>query len=217
MIWTRCRRVWSFVDIITFTVFREVWLSLYTLYIFSWHFQFSVATSMRYFIFAINSFSSSWWVMTKVNSLNLLSSSQLIFIAIIVTFSLLSLSTDNEIHLYVMSTTNLLILFCVQIEVKRVKRSQFNAVQTMLERCVIRKVVVQSFHSRDNISSNSHNRSTKKINDMSMSVRDEKILLVKKTTQVKSLRVVTTSDRRICDSSTASISKRLHHIDSVVE
>ncbi len=87
----------------------------------------------------------------------------------------------------------------------------------MLERCVIRKVVVQSFHSRDNISSNSHNRSTKKINDMSMSVRDEKILLVKKTIQMKSLRVVTTSDRRICDSSTASISKRLHHIDSVVE
>ncbi len=87
----------------------------------------------------------------------------------------------------------------------------------MLERCVIRKVIVQSFHSRDNIPSNSHNRSTKKINDMSMSVRDEKILLVKKTTQVKSLRVVTTSDRRICDSLTASISKRLHHIDSVVE
>jgi len=124
---------------------------------------------------------------------------------------------DNEIHLYVMSTTNLLILFCVWIEVKRVKKSQFNAVQMMLERCVIRKVVVQSFHSRDNISSNSHNRSTKKINNMSMSVRDEKILLVKKTTQMKSLRVVTTSDRRICDSLTASISKRLHHIDSVVE
>ncbi len=59
----------------------------------------------------------------------------------------------------------------------------------------------------------------KKINDMSMSVRDEKILLVKKTIQMKSLplRVVTTSDRRICDPSTASISKRLHHIDSVVE
>ncbi len=87
----------------------------------------------------------------------------------------------------------------------------------MLERCVIRKVIVQSFHSRDNTLSNSHNRSTKKINDMSMSVRDEKILLVKKTTQMKSLRVVTTSDRRICDLSTASISKRLHHIDSAVE
>ena len=125
--------------------------------------------------------------------------------------------TDNEIHLYMMSTTNLLILFCVQIEVKRVKRSQFNTVQTMLERCVIRKVVVQSFHSCDNILSNSHNRSMKKINDMSMSVRDEKILLVKKTIQVKSLRVVTTSDWRICDSLTALISKHLHHINSVVE
>jgi len=116
-----------------------------------------------------------------------------------------------------MPTTNLLILFCVRIEVRRVKKSQFDAVRTMLERCVIRKVVVQSFHPRDNILPNSHNRSTKKISDMSMSVRDEKILLVKKTTQMKSLRVVTTSDRRICDSSTASISKRLHHIDSVVE
>jgi len=77
-----------------------------------------------------------------------------------------------------MSTTNLLILFCVRIEVRRVKRSQFDAVQTMLERCVIRKVVVQSFHSCNNILSNSHNRSTRKINDMSMSVRNEKILLV---------------------------------------
>jgi len=127
------------------------------------------------------------------------------------------MQTDDEIHLYVMSTTNLLILFCVRIEVKRVKRSQFDAVQTMLERCVIRKVVMQSFYPCDNISSNSHNRSTKKINDMSMSVRDEKILLVKKTTQMKSLRVVTTSGRRICNLSTASILKRLHHIDSVVE
>ncbi len=76
---------------------------------------------------------------------------------------------------------------------------------------------MQSFHSRDNISSNSHNRSTKKINDMSMSVRDEKILLVKKTTQMKSLRVVTTSDQRICDSSTTSISKHFYHIDSVIK
>ena len=48
----------------------------------------------------------------------------------------------------------------------------------MLERCVTVKTVVQSFHLRDNISSNSHNRSMKKINDMSMSIRDEKILLV---------------------------------------
>jgi len=131
----------------------------------------------------------------------------------LITYSL----TGNEIHLYVVPATNLLILFCVRIEVRRVKRSQFDAVRTMLERCVIRKVIMQSFHPRDNIFSNSHNRSTKKINDMSMSVRDEKILLVKKTIQMKSLRVVTTSDRRICDSSTASISKRLHHIDSVIE
>ncbi len=87
----------------------------------------------------------------------------------------------------------------------------------MLERCVIRKVIVQSFHSCDNISSNSHNQSTKKINDMLMSVRDEKILLVKKTIQMKSLRVVTTSDRRICNLLTALISKRLHHIDSVIK
>ncbi len=64
----------------------------------------------------------------------------------------------------------------------------------MLEHCVIRKVIMQSFHSHDNTSSNSHNRSMKKINDMSMSVRDEKILLVKKTTQMKSLQVVITSD-----------------------
>ncbi len=77
-----------------------------------------------------------------------------------------------------MLTTNLLILFYVWIEVRRVKRSQFNAVWIMLERCVIRKVIVQSFHSCNNILSNSHNRSTRKINDMSMSVRDEKILLV---------------------------------------
>ncbi len=129
----------------------------------------------------------------------------------------INITTDNEIHLYMMLTTNLLILFCVWIEVKRVKRSQFNAVWMMLECCVIRKVVMQSFHSRDNISSNSHNWSMKKINDMSMSVRDEKILLVKKTIQMKSLRVVITSDRRICNSSTASISKRLHHINSVIK
>jgi len=76
---------------------------------------------------------------------------------------------------------------------------------------------MQSFHSCDNISSNSHNRSTKKINDMSMSVKDEKILLVKKTIQMKNLRVVTTSDQRICNSSTTSILKHLHHIDSIIE
>ncbi len=76
---------------------------------------------------------------------------------------------------------------------------------------------MQSFHSCDNILSNSHNRSTKKINDMSMSVRDEKILLVKKTTQMKSLQVVTISDQRICNSLTASILKHLHHIDNVIK
>ena len=85
---------------------------------------------------------------------------------------------DNKIHLYMMLTTNLLILFYVWIEVRRVKRFQFNAVWMMLERCVIRKVIMQSFHSCNNISSNSHNQSTRKINDMSMSVKDEKILLV---------------------------------------
>jgi len=132
-------------------------------------------------------------------------------------FFISCLLTDNEIHLYVMLTTNLLILFCVWIEVKRVKRSQFNAVQMMLKRCMIRKVIMQSFHSCDNTLSNSHNRSTKKINDMSMSVRDEKILLVKKTIQMKSLQVVITSDWRICNLSTASILKHLHHIDSIIE
>ncbi len=37
---------------------------------------------------------------------------------------------------------------------------------------------MQSFHLHDNTPPNSHNRSTKKTNDMSMSVRDGKILLV---------------------------------------
>ncbi len=123
----------------------------------------------------------------------------------------------NKIHLYMMLTMNLLILFCVWIEVRRVKKSQFNAVWTMLEHCMIRKVIMQSFYSCNNISSNSHNQFTKKINDMSMSVRDEKILLVKKTIQMKSLQVVTTSDWRIYDSLTALILKRLHHIDSVIK
>ena len=53
---------------------------------------------------------------------------------------------------------------------------------------------MQSFHSCDNIFFNNHNQSTKKINDMSMSVKDEKILLVKKTIQMKSLQVMITSD-----------------------
>ncbi len=124
---------------------------------------------------------------------------------------------DNKIYLYVISTTNLLILFCVWIEVRRVKRSQFDAVQMMLKRCMIRKVIMQSFHSCDNTLSNNHNRFTKKINDMSMSVRDEKILLMKKTTQMKSLQIVITSDWRIYNSLIALISKHLHHINSVVE
>ncbi len=55
--------------------------------------------------------------------------------------------TDNEIHLFMMSTTNLLILFCVWIEVRRVKRSQFNAIQTMLECCVSEKVDHAEFSS----------------------------------------------------------------------
>jgi len=87
-------------------------------------------------------------------------------------------SAGNEIHLYVVPATNLLILFCVRIEVRRAKRSQSDAVRTMLGRCVARKAAVQSFHPCDNTPPNSHNRSTKKIDDMSMSVRDGKILLV---------------------------------------
>ncbi len=59
----------------------------------------------------------------------------------------------------------------------------------MLKRCVIMKTVIQSFHLRDNILSNSHNWSTKKINDMSKSVRDEKILLVEKSIQMMSLKL----------------------------
>ncbi len=89
---------------------------------------------------------------------------------------------------------NLLILFCVWIEVRRIKKFQFNTVQMMLKRYVIRKVIMQSFYSHNNTFSNSYNQSTKKINDMSMSVRNEKILLVKKTTQMKSLQIIITSD-----------------------
>ncbi len=109
---------------------------------------------------------------------------------------------DNKIHLYMMLTTNLLILFCVQIKVRKVKKSQFNAVQTMLERYVIRKIIMQSFHSCNNISSNSHNWSTKKINDMLMLVKDEKIFSEKVDL---SMRVVITSDWRICNSLITSI------------
>ncbi len=87
----------------------------------------------------------------------------------------------------------------------------------MLEHCMIRKIIMQSFHSCDNIFFNNHNQSTKKINDMSMSVKDEKILLVKKTIQMKSLQVMITSDWRICDLLTALILKRLHHINSIIK
>jgi len=55
---------------------------------------------------------------------------------------------------------------------------------------------VQSFYLHDNIFSNSHNQSTKKINDMSMSVRDEKISSEKVDLSMK---VVITSDQRICN------------------
>ena len=51
----------------------------------------------------------------------------------------------------------------------------------MLKHCMIRKIIMQSFHLCDNTLSNNHNQFMKKINDMSMSVKDEKILLVKKT------------------------------------
>jgi len=61
---------------------------------------------------------------------------------------------------------------------------------------------MQSFYLCDNTFPNSHNRSTKKINDMSMSVRDEKIFSEKVDLSMK---VVITSDRRICNLSTASI------------
>jgi len=44
--------------------------------------------------------------------------------------------------------------------------------------CNVCNIFSIDFHLRDNTSSNSHNWSTKKINDMLMSVRDEKILLV---------------------------------------
>ncbi len=55
---------------------------------------------------------------------------------------------------------------------------------------------MQSFHLHDSIFSNSHNQSTKKINDMSMSVKDEKIFNEKVDL---SMRVVITSDQRICN------------------
>ncbi len=61
---------------------------------------------------------------------------------------------------------------------------------------------MQSFHLRDSILSNSHNQSTKKINDMSMSVKDEKIFSEKVNL---SMRIMITSDQRICNSLIALI------------
>jgi len=61
---------------------------------------------------------------------------------------------------------------------------------------------MQSFHLHDSIFSNSHNQFMKKINDMSMSVKDEKISSEKVDL---SMRVMTTSDQRICNSLITSI------------
>ncbi len=61
-------------------------------------------------------------------------------------FSLISdvyhqmLKADNKIHLYIMLTTNLLILFCIQIKVRRIKKFQFNVIWIMLKCCVSKKV-----------------------------------------------------------------------------
>ncbi len=57
----------------------------------------------------------------------------------------------------------------------------------------------------------------KKINDISMSVKDDKILLVKKIIQMKSLQIMITSDQKICNSLTALILKHLHHINNVIK
>jgi len=86
---------------------------------------------------------------------------------------------DNEIYLYMMLTTNLLILFCVQIKVRRIKKFQFNIVQMMLKHCMIRKIIMQNFYLHDNISFNSYSWFMKKFNDMSMLIKNEKILLMK--------------------------------------
>ncbi len=56
---------------------------------------------------------------------------------------------------------------------------------------MIRKVIMQSFHLCDNTSFNNHNQFIKKINDMSMSVKDEKIFSEKVDFSMK---VVITSD-----------------------
>ncbi len=51
------------------------------------------------------------------------------------------------------------------------------------------KTVIQNFYLRDNILFNSHNWFMKKINNMSKSIKDEKILLVKKSIQMMSLKL----------------------------
>ncbi len=61
---------------------------------------------------------------------------------------------------------------------------------------------MQSFHSCNNTLSNSHNQFTKKINDMSMSVKDEKIF---SEIVDLSMKVMIESDQRICNSLTALI------------
>jgi hypothetical protein len=87
----------------------------------------------------------------------------------------------------------------LRIEVRRALRSQFDPVRTMLERCVGRKADRAEFSPTRQHPPNSHNRPTKKINDMSMSVRDGKI-----SSEIVVLSV-TTSGRRICDPSIASV------------
>jgi len=52
---------------------------------------------------------------------------RLLFSSLFIFFILIHLA-GNEIHLYVVPATNLSILFCVRIEVRRVKRSQSDAV-----------------------------------------------------------------------------------------
>ena len=49
----------------------------------------------------------------------------------------------------------------------------------MLKCYMIIKIIMQNFHLHDNISFNNHSQFMKKINDMLISVRNEKILLVK--------------------------------------
>jgi len=55
----------------------------------------------------------------------------------------------------------------------------------------VRKLIIQSFHLRDNTFSNSYNQFMKMIDDMSMSVKNEKI---SSEIIVLSIKVVITSD-----------------------